>query len=1150
MAPWPERGVPPRLAESASLQNQHLAPRHALTVRTTGRYRSASRVSELDVWDNMQNHQIQVESSSSDEGLHPRSHSQPSRPPHRRSMSHPFPSLFSLRKKKSGPVSGAETSSGDEGPSNPEKAPPMRGHHRSGSSVGSRDWNTGRCMTCGSLVRWPKELHVFKCTICVTINDLQPRDQISRQKDASEELLAAEEQSWSNDKHVSLDHTKALIEQCLRTFLTSTLKREATGPLIVDTDVPSRPSPSHLSPELPWTPAQSAANPLNPLALRPRITPNSEPRQHRRRAPSWAGSTTTGSYFSSSPERRPGRAEAYPHGLGIRPNQPPPSPGADAKKMFKPLEDYVDACFTSFHRINSSFLIPRSHHHTRHGADERPRRPSAHAHPRREPQSSSYPLPDLDPKLLLLGDEDVHGQSIVSSRSPHIDWAELEDWYTTTIEAGRPWLHVYRSLVAEEPALAVSPAAMQNIESQILIGQENVQKTLVKACESILKRPGRRITEPQELRFLLIITANPLLHSSYQSYAGEYPHPKSALSTPSGLSPRGSGPVSGRHSAIIKRIVGLMSNAPIECHNHLAAWYARFPEPLFVQTKDLFSGFLAYRLVRQNEKRIDAPIDYLTGGLIPRMGAGQSSASLHAALGHPTRSGNKKQQEKKVAYQEDWQIRAVARVLGFLFTANNMSHARHSLGHRADSFSDRQRQLVRAPGQILATSDFYMTLLDDSDLVADFEAWERRQDRLSFCQYPFLLSIGAKIRILEHEARRQMEDKARDAFFDSILTNRTVQKFLVLNIRRDCLVDDSLKAVSEVIGSGGEEIKKMLKIIFKGEEGIDAGGLRKEWFLLLVRELFNPDHGMFLYDEDSQYCYFNPNSLEPSEQFFLVGVVLGLAIYNSTILDVALPPFAFRKLLLAAPPASIPTSQPRQSMTYTLDDLAEYRPRLAHGLRQLLDFEGDVESTFGLDFAIDTDRYGVIEKVPLCPNGERRTVTNANRKEYVDSYVRYLLDTAVTRQFEPFKRGFFTVCNSNALSLFRPEEIELLVRGAGSDQPLDVASLKAVAQYDNWRVPNPAEDEPTVRWFWETLEAAEPPDQRRLLAFITGSDRIPAMGAASLGIRVSCLGEDCGRFPTARTCFNSLGLWRCSGRERFEEVLWRAVRESEGFGLK
>ena len=61
--------------------------------------------------------------------------------------------------------------------------------------------------------------------------------------------------------------------------------------------------------------------------------------------------------------------------------------------------------------------------------------------------------------------------------------------------------------------------------------------------------------------------------------------------------------------------------------------------------------------------------------------------------------------------------------------------------------------------------------------------------------------------------------------------------------RRDCLVEDSLKSVSEVVGSGSEDIKKGLKIDFVGEEGVDAGGLRKEWFLLLTREIFDPQHG-------------------------------------------------------------------------------------------------------------------------------------------------------------------------------------------------------------------------------------------------------------------------------------------------------------------
>jgi len=306
---------------------------------------------------------------------------------------------------------------------------------------------------------------------------------------------------------------------------------------------------------------------------------------------------------------------------------------------------------------------------------------------------------------------------------------------------------------------------------------------------------------------------------------------------------------------------------------------------------------------------------------------------------------------------------------------------------------------------------------------------------------------------------------------------------------------------------------------------------------------------MFTYDAESRFCYFNPNSFETTDQYFLVGVLLGLAIYNSTILDVALPPFAFRKLL-ASGPAVTPgaTSHAKPLMIYTLEDLAEYRPRLATGLRQLLEFEGDVETTFCRDFVADVEKYGQVVQIPLCPDGENKPITNANRREFVDLYVRYILDTAVTRQFEPFKRGFFTVCGGNALSLFRPEEIELLIRG--SDEPLDISSLQAVSSYENWGKDFAPEAEPVVQWFWHTFRNANPKDQRKLLSFITGSDRIPAMGATNLVIKISCLGDDCARYPTARTCFNMLTLYRYFSREKLEAMLWKAVNESEGFGLK
>ncbi|KAK9349863.1 hypothetical protein V1523DRAFT_356342, partial [Lipomyces doorenjongii] len=59
---------------------------------------------------------------------------------------------------------------------------------------------------------------------------------------------------------------------------------------------------------------------------------------------------------------------------------------------------------------------------------------------------------------------------------------------------------------------------------------------------------------------------------------------------------------------------------------------------------------------------------------------------------------------------------------------------------------------------------------------------------------------------------------------------------------------------------------------------------------------------------------------------------------------------------------------------------------------------------------------------------------------------------------------FFAVCRGNALSLFRAEEIDLLVRG--TDEPLDIAWLLPVAMYDHWKLSIPGK-EPMVNWFWE-----------------------------------------------------------------------------------
>lgn len=544
-------------------------------------------------------------------------------------------------------------------------------------------------------------------------------------------------------------------------------------------------------------------------------------------------------------------------------------------------------CFSSFESINSAFPSRRPQDVPKACGDAIRRKPV----PVREPLPQSLPvrtgeralsagetmLPAIDPKILLLGDvgengtwwagppessssksgaqSTTHNPSNTShaqnhgSNSPQIQWEELSRWYHSVINAAEEWFAIYEDLANEPGFVGPAERDLYIIETDLMLAQDHVQRNLMKATEGLLKRPGRPLKHFGDIRFLLIILENPLLHGRAASFRGLLQSSSAVQDARPDQSGQrissASGPLSGQHSGLIKRVVGLISNSSTECHDKLISWLARSQTGRFTKNKDLISVFLTYRMLRSSTKKQEDKVD-ITAGLIPQMQAGRSGAYLHDEIGGSRNMKKTGSTDKKTCYMEDWQIKAAARVLALFFAANNLPHSKGVLDNALPRHGDFHggREGVHANGQIISTSDFYLSIIDYSaDLVADFEAWEAKRGKFSFCQYPFLLSIRSKTEILEHDARRQMQNKARDAFFDSIMSRRAVNQYLSLDVRRDCLVDDSLKAVSEVIGSGSEDVKKALRITFRGEEGIDGGGLRKEWFLMLIREVFNPDHG-------------------------------------------------------------------------------------------------------------------------------------------------------------------------------------------------------------------------------------------------------------------------------------------------------------------
>ena len=429
-------------------------------------------------------------------------------------------------------------------------------------------------------------------------------------------------------------------------------------------------------------------------------------------------------------------------------------------------------------------------------------------------------------------------------------------------------------------------------------------------------------------------------------------------------------------------------------------------------------------------------------------------------------------------------------------------------------------------------SEFYNDSLNaEINLVDDFVTWMTNRG-FSFCTTPFILDPANKAHILKFESQYKQQQQRSQAMQQALRMAMLGQgmngfnPFLVFGIRRDHLIQDTLENIVRI--AGPEDLKKELKIKFRGEEGIDAGGVQKEFFQLIVKEIFNPDFGMFVLDPDTRAYWFRSLSQEFRE-FELIGTILGLAIYNSVILDVHFPHVVYKKLM------NRPT---------TLLDLKDVSPDLHRGMKTLLEFEGSVEEVYARDFSVEVDNFGVKETRELKPDGASIALTNENRAEYVELYVDYYLNKSVERQFDAFKRGFDLVVNGPAFSFFTPEELELLICG---DPVLDFEELEKATVYENEE--EFGVDNEVVKWFWELLHAMPEEQKKLFLHFTTGSDRAPIGGLKNLQLVIQRHGEGDERLPSSHTCFNHLLLPRYSTKQALEAKLKLALENSLGFGL-
>eukprot|EP00808_Paulinella_micropora_P000668 g45357.t1 len=401
---------------------------------------------------------------------------------------------------------------------------------------------------------------------------------------------------------------------------------------------------------------------------------------------------------------------------------------------------------------------------------------------------------------------------------------------------------------------------------------------------------------------------------------------------------------------------------------------------------------------------------------------------------------------------------------------------------------------------------------------------------------------------IKRDAAKNLQDKKialaraimehRDKFQLEALT----QRGLSLEVKRGKEgIAESLHKVARA--SSYVLLQGALSIQYVGEQGLDAGGLFRDYFQELSKyitttsKLFYPgaDAGLL---PDKQ-----PSEGKWQEELYSIGRLMAVAVIRQTPLEVAFSRCIFKVLM----GESITAYDVRRIDVEGEFLRAHVKPLLEEGgLAALEDALGDKLTFTGVSF-------GASEESELIPGGESVEVTEENKRQYLTLLTEHYLLGRARRELAILVEGFHDILPKSILKrLGRPPtcmtalDLELLVTGMPE---VDVKDWKAHTQ-GNLMQDNHKDIQ---QWFWEVVEALDMEQRAKLLAFVCGNARIPAEGFKSLRppftVRVGAAEVE--RLPTSHTCSNELDLPRYPSKEILQQRLSKviALNEDAGFGF-
>jgi hypothetical protein len=350
-------------------------------------------------------------------------------------------------------------------------------------------------------------------------------------------------------------------------------------------------------------------------------------------------------------------------------------------------------------------------------------------------------------------------------------------------------------------------------------------------------------------------------------------------------------------------------------------------------------------------------------------------------------------------------------------------------------------------------------------------------------------------------------------------------------------------------------LHRNIQIYFIEEVAHDAGGVEREWYSTIFKEIFSEKKKFFYKIEtksEAKGTFFisneiNENYSEKKDKYYsFIGVLFAKALLDKILIPYKLNPIILKFFIFSN------DNTANINSIFNLDDIKYYDLEIYNSLNHLLMTNLDNNEDIFFVWNINC------KEIELIDNGKNILVKNNNKQLFINKVIELICYKSIEIELNSLKEGFATLIPFNYIKIFNIEELSFVLSGQSIINLKDW-ELNTVYKGDL------KEKSQVIQFFWEVLSELNNEQLLLFYKFCTGSIGIPVDGFSSIsGPRNKIMkftiesikkkdnnNEKCNKLITAQTCFNSIILPEYKTKEEMKKAIYIILEnDTNYFGLE